>query len=154
MLKSVGASIFGVLGLLIVLAVPALFLVGVEWLSTQLLPWFVIASGVTFVFLIAVVVPLSMIRRMRLFAAIASLVGAHIFGATLWMWGLLSTMSLVGSWAVFVGLIFMGIGVIPIAMLAMIFNGMWGVLVQLIALLVITIGAQAYSEWIEERYED
>jgi len=149
-----GTALYGVIALLIVASIPAVLMLGAEWMSSILLPWFSLASAIVFTLLILVVVPLSVFRGMRRFAAVTSVLGSYLFGSTLWMFGLLSTITLVGWWAVFLGLIFMGFGVIPIAMLAMAIKGLWGLLGQMLALLAAAIGAQVYSAWIEDKYVD
>jgi hypothetical protein len=150
-LKEAGTWLLGIVALLAVLAIPALFLVGAELLSESLLPWFILASTLTFAFVIFVVFPLSVFRRCRGFAAIASLVASYVFGATLWMWALLLTLALWGTWAVVIGLFMMGIGVVPIAILATLFKGMWSILGQLVVLTVLTFGTRFYAHWIGGR---
>lgn len=150
-LKGAGTWLLGIVGLLAILAIPALFLVGAEWLSERLLPWFILASTLALGFVLFVVLPLSVFIRCRGFAAIASLVASYVFGATLWMWALLLTLALWGTWAVVIGLFMMGVGVVPIAMLATLFKGMWSILAQLVVLTVLTFGTRFYAVWIAEK---
>lgn len=150
-LKDAGNWLLGIVALLAILAIPALFLLGAEWLSERLLPWFILASTLVFVFVLFVVLPLSVIRRCRGVAAISSLVASYVFGVTLWMWALLLTLALWGTWAVVVGLFLMGVGVVPIAMLATLFKGMWSILGQLVVLTVLTFGTRFYALWIGEK---
>ena len=48
----------------------------------------------------------------------------------------------------------MGVGVIPIAMLATLFKGMWSTFAQLIILLILTFGARAFGTYLAERAEE
>jgi hypothetical protein len=128
-LKYVGKWLLGIVGFLAFLAIPAVFLVGAELLSESLSSWFNLASILALAFALFVVLPLSVFRRCRGFAAIASLVASHVFGATLWMEALLLTLALWGGWAVVIGLFMMGVGVVPIAILATLHSGMWSILV-------------------------
>lgn len=116
-LKGAGL-LLGILIFVALLAIPALFIVGAEWLSEQLLPWFVLASVLALMFVLLVLLPLAVFRRSRTFASVAMLIVSYVFGATVWMEGLLLTMALWGTFAVIIGLFFMGVGVVPIAMLA------------------------------------
>ena len=102
-------------------------------------------------FILIVVLPLSLFRRYRGFAAMASLVGSYVFGATVWMSALLLTLKLWGMWAVLIGLFMMGVGVLPIAMLATLLKGMWGALGKLVVLTVLTFGTRFYAAWIGRR---
>ncbi len=147
-LKDAGSWLLGIVGILAMIAIPVLFLVGAEWMSKRLLPWFILASTLAFFFVIFVAMPLSFFRRCRGFASLVALVASYVFGATLWMWGLLLTLTLWGTWAVVVGLFMMGIGVVPIAMLATLFRGLWSILGQLVVLIVLTFGFRFYALWI------
>ena len=150
-LKGAGTWLLGIVGLLAILAIPALFLVGAEWLSERLLPWFILASTLALAFVLFVVLPLSVFRRCRGFAAIASLVASYVFGTALWMWALLLTLALWGTWAVVIGLFMMGVGVVPIAMVATLFKGMSSILAQLVVLTVLTFGTRFYAVWIADK---
>lgn len=130
-LKDAGMWLLGIVALLAILAILAVFLVGTQWLSDRLLPWFSFASILALAFVLFVVLPLSIFRRCRGFAAIASLITSYVLGATLWMWAFLLTLALWGTWAVVFGLLMMGVGVVPMAMLATLFKGMWSILCQL-----------------------
>jgi len=150
-LKDAGTWLLGIVALLAILAIPALFLVGAEWLSERLLAWFIFASTLALAFVVFVALPLSVFRRCRRFSAIATLVDSYVFGGTLWMWALLLTLALWGTWAVVIGLFMMGVGVVPIAMLATLFKGMWSILGQLVVLIFLTFGSRSYAHWIGNR---
>jgi hypothetical protein len=47
-----------------------------------------------------------------------------------------------------IGLFMMGVGIVPIAMSATLFKGMWNILGQLVILTVLTFGTRAYALWI------
>lgn len=81
-------------------------------------------------------------------------IASYVFGATLWIWGLLLTYTLWGGVALFIGLFLMGVGVVPIAMLATMFNGMWSEFGQLVFLLAMTVGARAFGAYNIVKYEE
>ena len=56
-----------------------------------------------------------------------------------------------GLFAVIIGLVLAGIGVIPIAILATIVEGQWGVLGNIGALIVLTIGLRIFGYWLVEK---
>ena len=68
------------------------------------------------------------------------LTASYIFGATLtlWMEGLLFTLITRGVVGVIVGFCIFGVGVVPIAMLATLLKGMWGPLIELLLLTIMT----------------
>lgn len=58
-----------------------------------------------------------------------------------------------GGIAVFIGLFLLGVGVVPIAMLATLFNGMWSTLGELFLLLILTFGSRFLGIYLVEKYE-
>jgi hypothetical protein len=152
-LKTIGNFLLGALGVLALLLIPAMFIVGAEWLSERLLPWFVVASFLALGLLVLVLLPLAAFRRSRMSAAIAMMYVSYVFGATVWMEGLLLTMGLWGAFAVVIGLFFMGVGVVPIAMLATLLKGMWSPLAELVVLTVLTFGTRFLAAWVAAKSE-
>jgi hypothetical protein len=150
-LREAGTWLLGIVGLLAVLAIPAVFLVGAELLSELLLPWFSLASVLALALVLFLVLPLSVFRRCRGFAAMTSLIASYVLGITVWMWALLLTLALWGGWAVLIGLFMFGVGVVPIAMLATLFKGMWSILAQLVVLTALTFGTRFYAHWIGDK---
>ena len=77
-----------------------------------------------------------------------------MFGFTLWVWGLLLTYDLWGAIAVLVGLVLLGVGVVPIAMLATLFKGMWLTLGELVLLTVLTFGTRFAGAWAASKAQE
>ena len=152
-LKSVGFGMLGLLAIIAMLFLVGLLIGGASWLSDHLLPWFMLASTITFGVLVLILLPLSAFRQTRSFAAVAILYASFLFGATVWMDGLLTTEALWGTWAVIVGLCFAGVGIVPIGMLAALFHGAWSVLGELIGFTVLTFGSRFYAIWLGEQVE-
>ncbi len=128
---------------LVLIGLSALWIYGTVWASNKLLPWFFVLTWLGLLIVVFVFLPLSIPRATRGFSSIALLITSYVFGATLWMEGLLLTLQIWGGFAVFVGLAMGGIGVVPIAMLATLVNGMWGNLIQLVLLTVMTFSSRA-----------
>jgi hypothetical protein len=84
---------------------------------------------------------------------VALFFASYVFGATLWMEGLLLTLFIWGLGAVFIGLCVVGIGVVPIAMLATLLKGMWGPLIELVLLTIMTFGSRACAISLAESLE-
>lgn len=135
------------------IAIISAFVLGGVWISKHLLPWLTFISLVVFAIVIVVLLPLAIPRATRHFSSVAILIASYIFGATLWMMGLLLTYFTWGVVAVIIGLVFLGIGVVPIALLATLFKGMWGPFFSLVLLAIATfgcrIGAFALAESVE-----
>jgi hypothetical protein len=154
-LKSIGATVGGLLIWVVVcvvgLVVIGFLIGGAGWVSDRLLPWFAKASFIAFLVLIFVLLPLSAIRATRGLAAPVIMCLSYLFGATVWMEGLLTTLHIWGGAAVAIGLFLMGVGVVPIAMLATLFHGLWAQLVELIGLVVLTFGSRIFALWLGEK---
>lgn len=136
-------------GLALMLAIAAVgiaiviaFILGGVWVSKHLLPWLTVISFVVFAIVIFVLLPLAIPRATRGFSSISMLIASYVFGATLWMFGLLLTYFTWGIVAVIIGLVFFGVGVVPIALLATLFKGMWGPFFTLILLAIATYGCR------------
>ena len=69
--------------------------------------------------------------------------GGRTDGLTLWFWALVLTYTIWGAVAVFIGLFLLGIGVVPVAMLATLFDGQAATTLQLLLLTVVTFGARS-----------
>lgn len=150
-LKSIGAIAGGLLICLVALGIIGLLIDGAGWVTDRLFPWFVRASALALVLLIIVFLPLSVIRASRAFAAVAILCVSYVLGATLWMQGFLTTLHIWGAGAVIIGICLLGVGVVPIAMLAALFHGLWAQLGGLIVLVVLTFGSRIFSMWLDHK---
>ena len=84
-------------------------------------------------------------RRTRSLAATGLLLSSYLFGLTSWFMGLVLTWTLWGGGAVFVGLILMGVGVVPMGLLATLFRGDWGPFLLLLGAIIATFAVRAYS---------
>lgn len=118
------------------------FFFGIAWASKKLLPWFSILSLITLALAVLVVLPLAIPRATRRSSSAALLVISYVFGATVWMKGFLLCLTIWGAWAVFIGVVLLGVGVVPIAILATIFEKEWAHLIELIVFTVLTFGAR------------
>jgi len=135
------------------IAIATAFVLGGVWVSNYLLPWLTVISFVVFAIVIFVLLPLAIPRATRGFSSVSILIASYVFGATLWMFGLLLTYFTWGIVAVIIGLVFLGVGVVPIALLATLFKGMWWPFFTLVLLAIATygcrIGAMSLAESVD-----
>lgn len=149
-LKNIGTYALGIVALLAIIAIPAIMIAGGVWIGEKILPWLMLLSVVALGVCIVVLGPLALIRSTRLWAGIGYFFASYVFGLTGWFMGLLLTWMLWGGFAVFVGLVLLGVGVIPIAMLATLFKGMWAELGLLILSVVLTYGLRILGMQLSE----
>jgi hypothetical protein len=140
--------------LVLSLAIAGIFIFGAAWASTRLLPWFSILTWVAFGLVVFILLPLAIPKATRGFSSVALFVASYVFGVTLWMEGLLFTLVIWGVGAVVIGLFIAGVGVVPIAMLATLLKGMWGPLVELVLLTIMTFGSRIGAMSLAESLEN
>ncbi len=152
-IKDLGLGILWFAILIGLALLAGLFIKGGLWLSETLYPWLVLISGITFVISILVLLPLGIFKKTRGVSAIGLLIASYIFGATTWVWSFLIAYVLWGFTGLFIGLFIGGVGVVPIAMLASIFNGEWAIFGQLALLVVVTFGVRSLALYIAVKAE-
>lgn len=153
-LKTVGSFFVGLLFLVGCVLVALLFINGGAWLSDMVYPWLVGLSVLAAAVSVLVFLPLAAFRKTRGFSGAGFYATSYVFGATLWVWSFLLTYALWGGIALFIGLFFAGVGVVPIAMLATAFKGMWPFCGQLMLLLVITFGTRLFGAFLIAKAEE
>ena len=146
--KKFGTYLFGFAVLAALLSLPFIFIKGAMWASENLLPplfsigWFAIAI------VLLVLLPLSLFRRLRGVTGMAIFLSSYLFGLICWLTGFVVTYSLWGAWAVVLGILFLGGGVVPIGMVASLFKGEWQMLVLLFILVILTFGTRVGGMYI------
>jgi hypothetical protein len=152
----------------------ALFISGASWVTYKLLPLFQRLAIVALCLSLLVSLPLAVARRTRRLSSRAIFVASYIFGATLWIDSFQVAASIWGAGGLIIGFVIvaiglipvstgwrkrfgpwrgglmelaavLGVGVVPVAMLAAMLNGMWQVVIELTLLLVATIGCRVLA---------
>ena len=153
-LKLVGIYILGVCIFVGVIFVGVMFVKGSVWLGARVYPWLLLIATLAFWVTLLIFLPLALFRRTRFFAGMSTYFASFVFGLTLWFWAILLSYSIWGIAGIVVGLFLGGIGVVPIAMLASLFNGLWSTLGQLVLLTAITLSCRFFGIFIAEKAED
>jgi hypothetical protein len=144
----VGGSAVGLIVLCVVLFAIALLLRGMVWASDKMMPWLVTASGVALLICIFVFLPLCIFRRTRPWAGVGYVYASYVFGLMLWAYSCLFVVYAWGYGALAIGLIFAGVGVVPVALLAAIFHTEWAVLLEVVVGIVLTFGTRFLGIWL------
>ena len=104
-----------------------------------MLPFYFIALGLT----VFVFVPLTLWRKTRGVGSTALFIASYIFGLTTWLFGATITFSVFGWFGLILGLLFLGVGVVPLAIIGAIFQlGNLELTLFLSVMFVITIGSR------------
>ena len=152
--KNIGSYLLGIGIFIGVILLAVFFIKGGLWLSKILYPWLIIISAIACIICIIILLPLALIRKTRGFSGIGFFIASYIFGASLWVWSFLLTYALWGATALFIGLFMAGVGVVPIALLATLFNGEWSIFGQLILLIIFTFGSRILGIYLSEKSEE
>lgn len=150
-LASVGKFVLGGVILVVMFALPWLLISGAAAAAEILLPWLMVISIFLAAVCVLVLLPLAIIPATRDAASIGLLIASYVFGLTGWLLGLILTWTLWGWIAVVFGIMMAGVGVVPIAILATLLNGMWPELGVLVLAVVLTFGARMGAFTIVER---
>jgi membrane-anchored protein YejM (alkaline phosphatase superfamily) len=126
-------------------------LTGAAAFSVWVLKWTFPAFTAIFLLSLVLLVPLSLIPTARGLSAIGFVIASNAFGVILWIWGIAYTYSVWGLFAVIIGLVLLGGGVVPIAMFAALLHGDWGNLGLFVVTAVIMIGCRVLANWLAEK---
>jgi hypothetical protein len=135
----------GCLSTVAVIFLAAFFLDGMVWLSNRALPWLNAATGIALAICILVLVPLSLFSRTRAWAGSCYYACSFVFGATLFAYACIVAYLIWGYSGLGLGLLFAGIGVVPVAYFATIFHGYWHECGELIFGTVLTFTTRAFG---------
>ena len=137
----------GVLILLVLLAIPIIFLSGVAEFSVWALDWIPGAIGLATLACLALL-PLAIFPATRGFAATLFGLVSLIFGACLWLYALAFTYLEWGILGAVLGIVIFGVGVVFTATVAAIFSGTWVVLGNLAFLFALFVGTRLLGAWL------
>jgi hypothetical protein len=152
-LKGLGWVFLGLLSLVVPLALAGVFIFGAAWVSATVAPLMVPIFNLTLVICVLVLVPACLIPKARGFASIGLLVASLVFGFLLWVWAFIVTLEIWGWFGVIIGLLFAGIGIVPVAFFALLFHAQWLGLANLAYMLFALLGARLLAFWIGSRAE-
>ena len=149
-LSDIGTYALGLVIVLAILSLPVLLIVGGVVVGEKILPWLVLLSVFALGFDIIILVPLALIPPTRPWAGVGFFISSYVFGLTGWFMGLLLTWMLWGGTAVVIGIVMLGIGVVPIGLLATLFSGMWAEFGVLFLAVILTFGVRTVGTTLTE----
>ena len=145
------SMIFGVVIFLAILSIPILLILGSTWAAKNLLQPLIVLGWIVVAIDILIFLPLSLFKGLRGFTGTAIFISSFLFGLVTWLLGFILTYAIWGLWAVIAGVLFFGGAVVPFALLATLFNGMWEPFFTVIILVALTFGARFIGILIAER---
>jgi hypothetical protein len=144
-LKNVGSIIFGLAAMVAFFLLVGLFLHGIVWVSEKALPWLLDLSAIVFAVCLFILLPASIFRKTRPWAALGLLISSYLFGTLLFAFACIVVTQIWGFIGLVIGLIIAGVGVVPVGILATLIHGEWLLLSCLIVGIVLTYGTRYLS---------
>jgi hypothetical protein len=122
-----------------------------DFIFGKIYPWISNIALLVFIIDLIIVIPISFFRKAKRFSGITIFYSSYVFGLQLWLSGLMLTLQIWGIWAAIIGILLLGVGVVPIAMVATIFNGMWSEFIQLLSSIIIVFGSRILGNYLVEK---
>jgi hypothetical protein len=117
-------------------------------LASRLYPWLVWAEYTAAGICICFFLPLAIFRGTRPTAAVGFIFSSYVFGVVLWIWSALLSYAFWGILGLIIGILIVGLGVVPIAILAAIINGAWSAVAQLVLLFLLCAGTRLFGAYL------
>ena len=153
-IKEVGSVVLGFAALIGIAAIGVGLLTGAAEFSVWVLKWTFPVFSITLICSIVILLPLSLLPPTRGFSAVGFMVASSAFSAILWLWGMAYTYSVWGMFGVIIGLVMMGIGVVPVAIFAALVHGDWSNFWMLISTGFAIIIFRVFANWLAEKADE
>jgi hypothetical protein len=128
----------------------AVFILGAETVSEKALPFSDIATVLALVVCVAILLPLSAFRATRIVSVWGFLIASFVFGLDIWMYSFIITFSLWGPGGVIIGLCLVGIGIVPLALIAATTHLLWPTVGNIVFGISATYGARIFSFYLAD----
>lgn len=152
-LKSAGGALFGIAIFIgIIIATILFFALGAK-VAFAIAPFINWLAGILFIVNLLLLL-VAIVPGARGFAGVVIYVSSYVYGISAWIYGLAVTLALWGWLAVIIGLFLGGVGVVPIGILAAIFNGEWGIFWTLLLTVVLTYGSRVIGMFLANNAEN
>ncbi len=144
-IKSAGSIILGIAVLIALIFVSALFILGTATVSEKVLPFLNVATIISLIFCVIVLLPLLIVRATRFIPVWGLFIASYVFGVDVWMYGFLVTFDLWGAGGVFAGLLLGVVGIVPLGIIAAALHALWSTVGELAFGIAITYGARMFA---------
>ena len=153
-LKALGTVLLGIVGFVaFLIVIPITFFLGAAWVSAKVFPLLIPAVFWTLAASVLACAAGALFRFARGVASIVLLFCSFVFGFVLWVWSFIVTYALWGVFGVVFGLFFAGIGIVPVAFLAILFHAKWSSLWDFLFMIAATLGSRLLAFWFASKAE-
>lgn len=117
---------------------------GAFWLYGVLQSWY----GLALILIVFLFIPLGLFDKTKRFAGRGLLHSSILFGVGTWFLGAGMALAMAGWFWLIIGLVFMGVGVVPVAIVASALNGRLDIALGLIISVVVTFGVRFLAYYV------
>lgn len=143
-LKSVAGTLFGILIFIAFVVISFLFIKYGVGVTVFIYPILDKVVYLTF-FITVILIILSFINKFQELSLWGIFICSYVFGLYGWIYSFLVTYAIWGFLGVFIGLCLMGVGIVPIALLATLINTQWVMFLNILISIALTYGSRMYS---------
>jgi hypothetical protein len=147
-LKAIGSFGIGIVVMCVLFLIAGLLLHGMVWVSGKALPWLNYAGEIVLAVCLLILLPLTFFIRTRPWAGTGYFYASYVFGTTLFAFSCLVAFQIWSYTGLIFGLLFAGVGVVPVAFLATLFHGEWELFWNVVFGTVLTFGTRAFGLWL------
>jgi hypothetical protein len=157
-IKGIGGGALGIIVFLLLLLLSVvfalIFITGTAWIGSMIMPGLITATTIFTLISLLILIPLLFFKETRIWSGTALFFVSWIFGVTLWFFSFFATYILWDFLGLFIGLFFLGIGLIPVAFIASLLSGEWMMLAEIIYMIILTFGTRFLGLYIVEKEEN
>lgn len=135
-----------VAGFLLLALLLGVFLGGV-WVAFKVYPWVRMAASIAFLLSVFIFTPMLIFRKSRAWGGVALFFSSYLFGFCCWVFSFAVTLETLGVFWLLVGLSFLGVGIVPLAMIGSAWDGLWRPFWDIALALIVTLAARFIGIW-------
>jgi hypothetical protein len=125
-----------------ILFLAAVLVHGMVWASAKALPWLFWGAAIAFDICVIVLLPLCIFRKTRPWAGTGFFIASYVFGLLLFAFSCIVAFEIWGYAGLTIGLVFAGVGVVPVAFAAALLHRAWSPLLNIVFGIVLTYGTR------------
>ncbi|MBI2033447.1 MAG: zinc ribbon domain-containing protein [Candidatus Levybacteria bacterium] len=152
--KDLFYTILGIVIFIAFIVVTALLLVHGYKIAKSIFPILVNVTGWATLISLVVFLPSALFNKTRIISVWGLFLASYTFGVSLWVYGFLITYFYWGVLGIVFGLLFMGIGVVPLGIVASLFHADWSTIGTMVYMFVLTYGSRALALYLERKLEN
>ena len=127
---------------------------GMTWISGPVYRSAVVAGAICFFIVLPLSLLLAIFRKTRGTASVGLLICSFVWAFGLWVSSFITAYLLAGLVWMIVGLVFAGVGVVAIAVIAALIRGYWSTAGELFLLVIVVFAARFFSFFLAAKADD